>query len=288
MTVRLLRFARDVATPLYTFRWNATDNEASAIRVALIDNDSGLITVLDRRFAALRWERELLGYAAVPEQLAAMRLHALIVNPALTGLKYIEWISRSLPGLGLLVCSDRAPVADRVRALRGGADDWITKPCHPEELVARIEAVLRRRRAGEIPVLEETIVAGELSIRPDRFDAYAGANGASLSRKEYELLYELASVDGRVLKREDIYQRVWGYTMVRGDRSVDVFVRKLRQKLERVSPEWRYVHTHFGIGYRFAPEPADGAGQPAESADRAADARRPVGRRSETDLMPSR
>jgi DNA-binding winged helix-turn-helix (wHTH) protein len=60
-----------------------------------------------------------------------------------------------------------------------------------------------------------------------------------------------------VLEREDIYQRVWGYAMAHGDRSVDVFVRKLRQKLERVSPEWRYIHTHFGIGYRFAPEAAD-------------------------------
>jgi len=250
---------------------NATVKEASAIRVALIDNDSGLVTVLDRRFAALRWERELLGYAAVPEQLAAMRLHALLVNPALTGLDYIEWTARELPGLALLVCGPPAPVADRVRALRGGADDWVTKPCHPEELVARIEAVLRRRRTGQLPVVEQTIDAGELAIRPDRFDAYARGVAAGLSRKEYELLFELAGADGRVLKREDIYQRVWGYTMARGDRSVDVFVRKLRQKLERVSPDWHYVHTHFGIGYRFAAEPAEGA-VPAAGAVQAAGA----------------
>jgi DNA-binding winged helix-turn-helix (wHTH) protein len=61
-----------------------------------------------------------------------------------------------------------------------------------------------------------------------------------------------------VLPREEIYQRVWGYAMAHGDRSVDVFVRKLRQKLERVSPEWRYIHTHFGVGYRFAAEPVEG------------------------------
>jgi DNA-binding winged helix-turn-helix (wHTH) protein len=70
-----------------------------------------------------------------------------------------------------------------------------------------------------------------------------------------------------VLEREFIYQRLWGYSMVRGDRSVDVFVRKLRQKLERWSPEWRYIHTHFGIGYRFAaervhPQDEDENGQP--------------------------
>ena len=66
-----------------------------------------------------------------------------------------------------------------------------------------------------------------------------------------------------MLEREEIYQRVWGYAMARGDRSVDVFVRKLRQKLEQASPEWRYIHTHFGVGYRFAAEPVDGS-VPAE------------------------
>ena len=69
-----------------------------------------------------------------------------------------------------------------------------------------------------------------------------------------------------MLEREDIYQRVWGYTMVRGDRSVDVFVRKLRQKLERLSPSWLYVHTHFGVGYRFAAEPTTPAAEPTTPA----------------------
>ena len=117
---------------------------------------------------------------------------------------------------------------------------------------------MRRRRVGEMPVDDATLAAGELEIRPDRFDAYVGDRPASLSRKEYELLRQLADADGRVLQREEIYQRVWGYTMVRGDRSVDVFVRKLRQKLEQLSPGWRYVHTHFGVGYRFAAERVGG------------------------------
>jgi DNA-binding response OmpR family regulator len=229
------------------------------MRVALIESDSGLLTVLERRFVALGWERRLLGHGVAPGQLTALRLHALIVNPALTGLDYLATTAAALPGLALLVCSDPAPVADRVRALRSGADDWITKPCHPDELMARLEAVVRRRSAGQAPPEQETIRSGELAIRPDRFDAHANGQPATLSRREYELLYELALAGGRVLEREDIYQRVWGYTMARGDRSVDVFVRKLRQKLERVSPEWRYVHTHFGVGYRFAAEPVDGA-----------------------------
>src|ERR1700761_8503622 len=232
---------------------------ASALRIALIEDDSGMITVLDRRFAANRWDYQVIGYAADPEQLTALKLHALIVNPAITGLGYIEWVADRLPGLAILVCSRPAPVADRVRALRTGADDWITKPCHPEELVARIEAVLRRRRAGELPAQDEIVTAGELAIRPDRFDAYADAVAG-----------------GRVLEREEIYQRVWGYTMARGDRSVDVFVRKLRQKLEAISPDWRYVHTHFGVGYRFAAEGAEGTvAQPPAAATAGPEPARP-------------
>ncbi len=225
------------------------------VRVAFIEDDSGLLTVLERRFTSLGWDRHVLSASVGPDQLAQLRLHALVINPALTGLQYVERISTVLPGLALLVCSRPAPVADRVYGLRSGADDWITKPCHPEELVARIEAVMRRRRAEMLIGDTTPIEAGELAIRPDRFDAFVGKRAASLSRKEYELLYQLAGAHGRVLEREEIYQRVWGYTMVRGDRSVDVFIRKLRNKLERISPRWRYVHTHFGVGYRFAAEP---------------------------------
>ena len=93
-----------------------------------------------------------------------------------------------------------------------------------------------------------------------------------LTRREFELIQLLADAQGQVMQREEIYQRVWGYAMVHGDRSVDVFVRKLRQKLERASPRWRYIHTHFGIGYRFAAEAADAA-QPAEVAPRSGGAR---------------
>jgi DNA-binding response OmpR family regulator len=230
-------------------------SDASPIRVALIDDDSGLLTVLERRLGALRWEIEVLAFPPDAAHLGAMRLHALIVNPRLTGLDYVERVADGLPGLALLVCSPPVTVSERVGGLRAGADDWITKPCHPEELLARIQAVLRRRRAGELPVDDVTIDAGELAIRSDLYDAYVGDRAASLSRKEFELLRQLATAEGRVLEREDIYQRVWGYTMARGDRSVDVFVRKLRAKLEAVSPGWRYVHTHFGVGYRFGAEP---------------------------------
>jgi DNA-binding response OmpR family regulator len=90
-----------------------------------------------------------------------------------------------------------------------------------------------------------------------------GGVSVDLTRREFELIQLLSEATGQVMEREEIYERVWGYTMAHGDRSVDVFVRKLRQKLERISPGWRYIHTHFGIGYRFAAEPVH-PGPPVE------------------------
>jgi DNA-binding response OmpR family regulator len=150
-------------------------------------------------------------------------------------------------------------VQQRVRGLRLGADDWITKPCHPEEVIARAQSVVRRRRRADGRAEAEPVSAGQVEIRPDQFQAFVTGQSIDLTRREFELIELLARADGRVLEREEIYSRLWGYSMVRGDRSVDVFVRKLRQKLEKASPGWRYIHTHFGIGYRFAAEPADGA-----------------------------
>ncbi len=100
---------------------------------------------------------------------------------------------------------------------------------------------------------------------PDQFQAFVGGQNVDLTRREFELLQLLADARGQVLQREEIYQRVWGYAMAHGDRSVDVFVRKLRQKLEARSPGWIYIHTHFGIGYRFQPEPKDGDASSGEA-----------------------
>src|SRR3712207_4918557 len=193
--------------------------------------------------------------------MVAMRLNAVVVNLAVLGghaWEYLERLCEEMPGLGIVVCTGQSSVAQRVRGLRLGADDWVTKPCHPEEVIARVEAVVRRRRHAEAPSLA-AITAGELEIRADQFQAFVLGRSVDLTRREFELIQLLADAQGRVLEREEIYQRVWGYAMARGDRSVDVFVRKLRQKLEKASPDWRYIHTHFGVGYRFAAEPREGA-----------------------------
>jgi len=224
------------------------------LRVAVIDADSGFVQVLTNRMERLGWEHRLLSTAVGVDRLVSMRLSALVVDVALLGSQawdYLARITAALPALPVVVCTGRSTVAQRVRGLRLGADDWLTKPCHPEELIARIEAVSRRRRQGSTEP-GETVAAGEIEVRPDQFQAFVNGRSIDLTRREFELIALLSSAAGRVLEREEIYQRVWGYTMAHGDRSVDVFVRKLRAKLQHASPDWEYIHTHFGVGYRFA------------------------------------
>lgn len=231
------------------------------IRLAVIDNDSGFVTVLSRRTRAGGWQQRTVAGGIPPDELVAMKLNALLLDPAVLGEEawpYLERVCGMLPDLGVVVCTQHSTVAQRVRGLRLGVDDWIAKPCHPEEVVARIEAVLRRRRRAHPRVEKGPLIAGELEIRVDRFQAYVGGASLDLTRREFELLQLLAESEGQALERETIYQRVWGYAMAHGDRSVDVFVRKLRQKLEQHSPGWQYIHTHFGVGYRFDPEQIGG------------------------------
>jgi DNA-binding response OmpR family regulator len=100
----------------------------------------------------------------------------------------------------------------------------------------------------------EVIKAGELEIRPSEFLALAGGRALSLSIRELQLLAAMARRPDRIVSREELYRTVWGEPLRTTDRSVDVYVHKLRTKLARALPEWSFIHTHFGFGYRFSPE----------------------------------
>ena len=231
------------------------------LKVAVIDRDTAFLKVLGKRLDAAGWEHRVLPGGAPPEELVAMKLNALVVDLTVLGpeegWEFLDRVSGLMPGLGIIACSSNSTVAQRVRGLRLGADDWIAKPCHPEEVMARIEAVVRRRRRSRPDAEQGPVIVGELEIRSDQFQAYVAGRTLDLTRREFELVNTLAEASGKVLEREEIYRRVWGYEMAHGDRSVDVFVRKLRSKIQKQSPGWEYIHTHFGIGYRFDAERSD-------------------------------
>jgi DNA-binding response OmpR family regulator len=142
-----------------------------------------------------------------------------------------------------------------VHGLDIGADDYVTKPFSMKEMVARVGAHLRRRDKDRARGAEGPIEVEGLTIDPDQVQAFVNGQSVGLTPREFQVLLVLAKAAGKPLARNKVYREAWGYEMMAGDRSVDVFVRKLRQKLNAAIPDVAFVITHDGVGYRFEPTP---------------------------------
>jgi DNA-binding response OmpR family regulator len=229
-----------------------------ALRIAIMDRDSGFLVVLAKRLERLAWQQRMLPFKASATKTAALDVDVLIVDLASLASERWRWLEllyEHEPKFGVVVCTGASTVAERVHALRLGVDDWLSKPCHPEELIARVDSIAASRRPPE-PRSLEPVTLGEVEIRPDQYQAFVRDCSLELTRREFQLIELLCAARGEVLRRELIYENLWGYEMARNDRSVDVFVHKLRRKLKLASPAWRYVHTHPRTGYRLAAERA--------------------------------
>jgi DNA-binding response OmpR family regulator len=186
-----------------------------------------------------------------------------LMLPGLDGWAVTEAIRQERIGVPILVVSARASEHDKVHTLGIGADDYLAKPFGMRELVARVKALLRRAQPAPVDPRAAPIVVDGLRIDPDLRRAFVATDAsadesawpdAGLTATEFRLLLTLARQEGRVMSRDELQQRVWGMPYRHRDRTVDVCVRKVREKLDRRSPAWDYVHTHYGIGYRFAAE----------------------------------
>lgn len=177
-----------------------------------------------------------------------------LMLPQMDGWKLCEQARREEFDLPIIMCSARTSEFDKVKGLSIGADDYLTKPFGMAELMARVEAQLRRaRQQARAATLSgrEPVVAGPLTIDAARKEAYGEGKPLALTSKEFAVLYLLAREAPKVISREDIYKLVWGYEMMHGDRSVDVFVRRIRKKLEKAFPDKTFLQTHHGFGYKF-------------------------------------
>ena len=178
-----------------------------------------------------------------------------LMMPLLDGWKLIETARAEGIGTPIVVVSARGTEHDRVHALEIGADDYLVKPFSMRELVARVGAAARR---GVRPAEEqrgEAIEIEELRIDPREVQAYVDGASVELTPTEFRLLYTLALDRGRVVTRDELLQKVWGRRETHRDRTVDVFVRRLRQKIDRVASRHSFIQTRFGVGYKLEAEP---------------------------------
>jgi DNA-binding response OmpR family regulator len=172
-----------------------------------------------------------------------------LMLPDLDGMEVCRRI-RSVSTLPVLMLTARDDDLDKIAGLEVGADDYLTKPFNPRELVARVRAILRRN-VGKAQPDGGILRHGDLMLDAGRRECHVGEQEIRLAPKEFDLLWELLDHKGLVLTRDQLLERVWGYTFAGDTRTVDVHVRQLRRKLGDAAP----IVTVWGIGYKAAPAP---------------------------------
>jgi DNA-binding response OmpR family regulator len=178
-----------------------------------------------------------------------------LMLPGIDGWKLIEAARADGIGTPIIVVSARGTEHDRVHALELGADDYLVKPISMKELVARVKSAARRGVRSQSPERGDPIEIEELRIDPRVVEAYVDGANVHLTPTEFRLLYHLALNRGRVSTRDELLQAIWGRRETHRDRTVDVFVRRLRDKVDRVASRHTFVQTRYGVGYRLEPEP---------------------------------
>jgi two-component system alkaline phosphatase synthesis response regulator PhoP len=177
-----------------------------------------------------------------------------LMLPGVDGWRLIEAARSEGIGTPILVVSARGTEHDRVHALEIGADDYLVKPFSMKELVARVKAAVRRGVRAQDPPRGDAIEIEELRIDPREVQAFVDGSSAELTPTEFKLLYTLALERGRVVTRDELLQRIWGRRQTHRDRTVDVFVRRLRDKVDKRATEHTFIQTRYGVGYKLDPQ----------------------------------
>jgi two-component system, OmpR family, alkaline phosphatase synthesis response regulator PhoP len=185
------------------------------------------------------------------DQAESERLDLIVLDLMLPDVDGIEVCRRIRKGsdVPILMLTARDEDVDKIIGLEVGADDYLTKPFNPRELVARVKSILRRSVSEGREVESKQLKHGDLEIDAGRREVRVSGEEIQLAPKEFDLLWELLDHKGLVLTRDQLLERVWGYTFAGDTRTVDVHVRQLRRKLGEASP----IVTVWGVGYKVAP-----------------------------------
>jgi DNA-binding response OmpR family regulator len=232
-------------------------------KVLIVEDDEVIAQGMARHLGAAGFEAVWVGNG--DQGLARLRYEqpdACVLDlmlPGLDGWKLIETVRTEGIATPIVVVSARGTEHDRVHALEIGADDYLVKPFSMKELVARVRAAARRGiRRDETP-RGEPLEIEELTIDPREVQAYVDGESAELTPTEFRLLYQLALDRGRVATRDELLQKLWGRRESHRDRTVDVFVRRLREKIDRRASRHTFIQTRYGVGYKLEAVPKDRA-----------------------------
>ena len=173
-----------------------------------------------------------------------------VMLPGMNGFSLCETIRRTDQKIGIIILSAKGQEQDKIRGLSIGADDYMTKPFSPRELVARVRAVLRRVEGPKLP--NEIVSAGPLRIDVEGHAVELDGTPVELTPTEFELLLTLARRPGQVLSRERLIEEALGYDSAAGERTVDAHIKNLRRKVEPDPANPRYIVTVVGLGYKLA------------------------------------
>lgn len=176
-----------------------------------------------------------------------------VMLPEMDGFTLCRMLRQEKIATPILMLTARDEEIDKVLGLELGADDYLTKPFSPRELVARVKAILRRIN-GEKPFEDGQLTFGGLIIYPEKYEVRSNGRLIDLTAREFELLLLLCRNAGLVMSREHILEKIWGYDYYGDTRVVDVHIRHLREKIETDPASPHYIKTVRGVGYKFQPE----------------------------------
>jgi DNA-binding response OmpR family regulator len=230
-------------------------------KVLIVEDDAVIADGMSRHLGSVGFDPIVVGSGG--QGLARLRYEQPdvcvldLMLPGLDGWKLIETVRGEGIGTPILVVSARGTEHDRVHALQIGADDYLVKPFSMKELVARVQAAARRGVRPAEQRRGDAIEIEELRIDPREVQAYVDGESADLTPTEFRLLYQLALDPGRVTTRDELLQKLWGRRESHRDRTVDVFVRRLREKVDRRASRHTFIQTRYGVGYKLEPIPKD-------------------------------
>lgn len=224
-----------------------------AQNILIVDDEKSIVTLLNYHLKKSGFETDVAFDGKEAIQKVERNDFDLVVLdlmlPEMDGMEVCKYMRNNKILTPILMLTAKDDELDKIIGLELGADDYLTKPFSPKEVIARIKAILRRTNMSASTSFT-TIRIGELVIYPERYEAEKNSNIITFTRKEFELLYFLAMNKGKVISRDQLLSGVWDYDFVGDTRIVDVHISHLREKIETNSKKPEYIKTIRGLGYK--------------------------------------